>query len=276
MTRKEVNRLGLIGATSYIIGSVIGSGIFVSPKGILEHTGSVGLSLIIWVASAVLASLTAINYIELGTSIPESGAEFAYVSYVVLTALLNMFSLSRVAARIQMASMVAKIAALIMIIVIGLYFMIFKGYTQHFSTEYAFKGSDWSPAQIVLALYQGNWAYGGYTILNYGMEDIQIKNFKRTVPLAVIFGLFVSAGVYVLANVAYFAVLTPQEILNSSAVATVSDCSVSLLLVYQRQIQGVFTMMALKMYTRSLKTDGNSVFEEAKLPASRSLLCQFG
>ncbi|RCN44585.1 hypothetical protein ANCCAN_09405 [Ancylostoma caninum] len=82
MTRKEVNRLGLIGATSYIIGSVIGSGIFVSPKGILEHAGSVGLSLIIWVVAAVLASLTAINYIELGTSIPESGAEFAYVSYV--------------------------------------------------------------------------------------------------------------------------------------------------------------------------------------------------
>ncbi|EPB70252.1 hypothetical protein ANCCEY_10657 [Ancylostoma ceylanicum] len=82
MTRKEVNRLGLFGATSYIVGSVIGSGIFVSPKGILEHAGSVGLSLIIWVAAAVLASLTAINYIELGTSIPESGAEFAYVSYV--------------------------------------------------------------------------------------------------------------------------------------------------------------------------------------------------
>ncbi|KHJ98593.1 hypothetical protein OESDEN_01429 [Oesophagostomum dentatum] len=138
-----------------------------------------------------------------------------------------MFSLSRFAARIQMASMIAKVAALIMIIVIGLYYMIFKaaealvlGDVQHFSKDYAFKGSDWSVGQIVLALYQGNWAYGGYTILNYGMEDIQIKNFKRTVPLAVLFGLFVSAGVYVLANIAYFAVLTPQEILESSAVAT--------------------------------------------------------
>ncbi|VDM72007.1 unnamed protein product [Strongylus vulgaris] len=82
MARTEINRIGLFGATSYIIGSVIGSGIFVSPKGILEHAGSVGLSLIIWVLAAILASLTAINYIELGTSIPESGAEFAYVTYV--------------------------------------------------------------------------------------------------------------------------------------------------------------------------------------------------
>ncbi|VDM68801.1 unnamed protein product, partial [Strongylus vulgaris] len=101
-----------------------------------------------------------------------------------------------------------------------LYNYTYLGETQHFSKDYVFKDSDWSAAQIVLALYQGNWAYGGYTILNYGMEDIQIKNFKRTVPLAVLFGLFLSAGVYVLANVAYFAVLTPQEILASSAVAT--------------------------------------------------------
>ncbi|KAJ1373589.1 Amino acid permease, partial [Parelaphostrongylus tenuis] len=61
---------------------MIGSGIFISPKGILQQAGSVGLSLITWVLAALLASLTAINYIELGTSIPESGAEFAYISYV--------------------------------------------------------------------------------------------------------------------------------------------------------------------------------------------------
>uniref|UniRef100_A0A0K0CZ99 Amino acid permease n=1 Tax=Angiostrongylus cantonensis TaxID=6313 RepID=A0A0K0CZ99_ANGCA len=82
MTRKELNRLGVLGATSYVVGSVIGSGIFVSPKGILQNAGSVGLSLIIWVLAALLASLTAINYIELGTSIPESGAEFAYIRFV--------------------------------------------------------------------------------------------------------------------------------------------------------------------------------------------------
>ncbi|VDM60352.1 unnamed protein product [Angiostrongylus costaricensis] len=82
MARKELNRLGVLGATSYVVGSVIGSGIFVSPKGILQNAGSVGLSLIIWVLAALLASLTAINYIELGTSIPESGAEFAYIRFV--------------------------------------------------------------------------------------------------------------------------------------------------------------------------------------------------
>ncbi|VDO80291.1 unnamed protein product [Heligmosomoides polygyrus] len=92
--------------------------------------------------------------------------------------MLNMFSLGRFASRLQFVSMTAKVSALTMIIGIGFYFMIFKGETQHFSKEYIFNGSDWSASQIVLALYQGNWAYGGYTILNYGMEDVQIKDFK--------------------------------------------------------------------------------------------------
>ncbi|VDM64559.1 unnamed protein product [Angiostrongylus costaricensis] len=92
--------------------------------------------------------------------------------------------------------------------------------TQHFGKDFIFKGSEWSISHIVLALYQGNWAYGGYGVLNYGMEDIKIKDFKRTVPRAVLTGLFGSAFVYVLTNVAYFTVLTPQEMLESSAVAT--------------------------------------------------------
>lgn len=34
--------LNLLGAVAMIVGSMVGSGIFISPKGILEYTGSVG------------------------------------------------------------------------------------------------------------------------------------------------------------------------------------------------------------------------------------------
>ncbi|VDK44185.1 unnamed protein product [Anisakis simplex] len=76
------NKMGLMGATSYIIGNIVGAGIFIAPTAILQNTGTVGLSLCVWTLSALISVMGSFCYVELGTSIRISGADFAYLCYV--------------------------------------------------------------------------------------------------------------------------------------------------------------------------------------------------
>lgn len=47
--------IGLVPAVSLIVGTMIGSGIFIAPKGVHINTGSVGLALLVWVLCGLLS-----------------------------------------------------------------------------------------------------------------------------------------------------------------------------------------------------------------------------
>lgn len=56
-------KMSLLNGVTVIVGSIIGSGIFVSPTGVLKHTGSVNMSLIVWLISGVFSMVSNCMYI---------------------------------------------------------------------------------------------------------------------------------------------------------------------------------------------------------------------
>lgn len=76
---KMKRTLGVWNGIAIIIGVIVGSGIFISPKGVLMHSGSVGASLVVWCLRGLLALLGALCFAELGTSVAASGGEYTYI-----------------------------------------------------------------------------------------------------------------------------------------------------------------------------------------------------
>jgi APA family basic amino acid/polyamine antiporter len=78
-TIKLLKKLSLFDATLLVIGSVIGSGIFLTSGIIAQSLPSPGWILFVWFFGALLSLFGGLTFAELGAMIPEAGGQYAYL-----------------------------------------------------------------------------------------------------------------------------------------------------------------------------------------------------
>lgn len=74
-----------------VIGTTIGSGIFLTPGNVLRNAGSGGVALTVWVIGGLLSLLGALTFAELGAAKPDAGGLYIYLRDAFGTALAFLF-----------------------------------------------------------------------------------------------------------------------------------------------------------------------------------------
>lgn len=71
--------LGIWSAASIVVGTVIGSGIFLVPQDMIKEVGSPMILFGVWIFGGLLSLFGALTYAELASSMPEAGGEYVYL-----------------------------------------------------------------------------------------------------------------------------------------------------------------------------------------------------
>jgi APA family basic amino acid/polyamine antiporter len=87
--------IGLMDAISLVVGSMIGSGIFIVGADIIRHTGSAGWFIAVWAIGGVMTLIAALTYGELSAMYPKAGGQYVYLkeAYSPLVAFVYGWSL---------------------------------------------------------------------------------------------------------------------------------------------------------------------------------------
>ncbi|KAF9483255.1 high affinity methionine permease [Pholiota conissans] len=263
----ERRQIGLFSAVFIIFNRIIGTGVFATPSSILGLSGSVGLSLFMWVIGAIIASAGMQVYIVWGSAVPKNGGEKNYLEYIfrkpkflitsvfaangvlmawaagnslvfgeyillaanvepkrwtlrlvgfacITFALLIHGVALKWGLRLQNFLGIFKILVLIIVIITG--FVALGGHMKidkpHNFTN-AFEGTTASASSFCLSLYNVIWSYIGFSNVNYALAEV--KNPKRTIRIAGPLAIGVVTILYMLANIAYFAGASKEDITGS-------------------------------------------------------------
>ncbi|KAL2151718.1 hypothetical protein VTH82DRAFT_6816 [Thermothelomyces myriococcoides] len=275
--REAKRQIGVVSATFLIVNRVIGTGIFATPGSIFALSGSVGLSLFIWVAGILIAAAGTAVYLEFGTAIPKNGGEKNYLEYVYrkpkffvtglytgyvillgwassnsvifgeyilhaaqvevdrwnqrgigLACITAAFLIHGTALKwgIRLQNFLGTIKVIVILIIVVSGWVALSGRLKlpedekpHNFTN-AFEGTTGSAYGVVTALYNVIWSFIGFSNANYALSET--KNPVRTLKIAAPLAIGTISVLYMLVNIAYFAAVPKEEILEARRLVAAS------------------------------------------------------
>src|SRR5215467_3611086 len=107
--RELVRELNSWHATAVVAGTIIGSGIFLVPKEMMEDLGSAGMVYLVWIVGGLLSFFGALTYAELGAIKPFAGGEYVYIrdAYGPLAGFLDAWTWFLIAKPASIATIVS-------------------------------------------------------------------------------------------------------------------------------------------------------------------------
>lgn len=74
-----IRGLGIVAATSIVVGNVIGTGVFLKSRVMTCNVGTPGRVIAVWVVAGLLSIAGALTYAELGAIWPRAGGEYVFI-----------------------------------------------------------------------------------------------------------------------------------------------------------------------------------------------------
>ncbi|XP_053366369.1 b(0,+)-type amino acid transporter 1-like [Clarias gariepinus] len=196
---KLKREVGLISAVSLVAGTMIGSGIFMSPQFVMSNVGSPGASLIIWAVCGLVTICAALTYAELSTIFRESGGQFIYILrlngplpafFVSFTVIIVLKPSSIAAVSLSFAqyvvapfypdcmppTLVVKCIAAVAISVVAFVNMLNVRFAMAIQTIFLV-AKTLGLSSLGMALYQGLWSFSGWNNLAVVLKEVK-KSFE--------------------------------------------------------------------------------------------------
>ncbi|WP_020062336.1 APC family permease [Bacillus sp. 123MFChir2] len=82
MHHDDKNKIGLTVALSIVVGTIIGSGVFMKPGKVLDYAGSSNMAIFAWVVGGILTLASGLTVAEIGAQIPKNGGLYTYLEEI--------------------------------------------------------------------------------------------------------------------------------------------------------------------------------------------------